>query len=220
MIASKLISNTVIPLKTSDTGQYALDMMDDYKVSHLPIVNEDSLLGLISESDILSINNVDEPIGNHKLSLYRPFVEQSQHIYDVIKIFADLKLSLLPVLDNKNNYLGVITLFDLVQNFSKISAVQNPGGIIVLEVNHNDYSLSEISQIIESDDAKVLSLYIHTYEDSTKMDIIIKINKIDLGAVLQTFNRYNYTIKESYSEREDSEDLLKRYELLMNYLNI
>ncbi len=220
MIAIKLISNSIIPLKTSDTGQYALDMMDDYKVSHLPIVNEESLLGLISESDILSVNNVNEPIGNHNLSLYRPFVEQSHHIYDVIKIFADMQLSLVPVLDNKNIYLGVITLYDLVQNFSKISAVQNPGGLIVLEVNHNDYSLSEISQIIESNDAKVLSLYINTYEDSTKMDIIIKINKIDLGGVLQTFNRYNYTIKESYSEREDTEDLLKRYELLMNYLNI
>lgn len=220
MVAKELISNSVTPLKTSDTGQYALDMMEDYKVTHLPIVNDETLLGLISESDILSVNDVNQPIGNHKLSLYRPFVEQNQHIYDVIKLFADLKLSLLPVLDNKNNYLGVITLFDLVQNLSKISAVQNPGGIIVLEVNNNDYSLSEISQIIESDDAKVLSLYINTYPDSTKMDIIIKINKIELGAVLQTFNRYNYTIKASYSEREDMEDLLKRYELLMNYLNI
>lgn len=220
MIAKEIISNSIIPIKTSDTGQYALDMMEDYKVSHLPIVNAENFLGLISESDILSVNNVEEPIGNHKLSLYRPFVEQNQHIYDVIKLFSDLKLTLLPVLDIKDNYLGVITLADLVQNLSKIFAIQNPGGILILEVNNNDYSLSEISQIIESDDAKVLSLYINTYPDSTKMDIIIKINKIDLGAVLQTFNRYNYTIKASYSEREDSEDLLKRYELLMNYLNI
>ena len=220
MTAKDLISNSVIPLKTSDTGQYALESMDDYKISHLPIVNAESLLGLISETDILSLNDTSEPIGNHKLSLYRPFIEENQHVFDVIKIFADLKVSLLPVLDKKDNYIGSITLLDLVQNIANFTAVQNPGGIIVLEVNNNDYSLSEISQIIESNDAKVLSLYVTTYPDSIKMDIHIKINKIDIGAVLQTFNRYNYMVKASYSEREDMDNLLTRYELLMNYLNI
>lgn len=180
----------------------------------------ESLLGLISETDILSLNDTSEPIGNHKLSLYRPFIEENQHVFDVIKIFADLKVSLLPVLDKKDNYIGSITLLDLVQNIANFTAVQNPGGIIVLEVNNNDYSLSEISQIIESNDAKVLSLYVTTYPDSIKMDIHIKINKIDIGAVLQTFNRYNYMVKASYSEREDMDNLLTRYELLMNYLNI
>ena len=220
MLAKELISNNIIPIKTSDTGKYALNLMDDFKVSHLPIVNDEALLGLISEEDILGMNSIDEPIGNHKLSLYKPFVDQEQHVYDVIKTFADLKLSLLPVLDNKDNYLGVITLIDLVQYLSKMTAVQNPGGVIVLEVNSNDYSLSEISQIIESNDAKVLSLYILTYTDSTKLDVILKINKIDIAPVLQTFYRYNYTVKATFSENDNSEDLLKRYDLLMHYLNI
>jgi acetoin utilization protein AcuB len=220
MLAKDLISNSVIPLKTSDTGQYALDLMDDYKVSHLPIVNGDSLLGLITEDDILLINDPNEPIGNHQLSLTRPFVEESQHIYDVIKTFAVLRLSLLPVIDGKDNYVGVITMFDLVQNLSKMTAVQNPGGIIVIELNSNDYSLSEIGQIVESNDAKVLSLYIYSYPDSTKIDVVLKINKIDVRPVLQTFYRYNYTIKASYTEKDNTDDLLDRYDLLMNYLNI
>lgn len=220
MLAKDLISKSIIPLKTSDTGQYALDQMEDFKVSHLPIVNGDSLLGLITEEDILTLNALSEPVGNHQLSLTRPFVEENQHIYDVIKTFAVLRLSLLPVIDNKDNYIGVITMFNLVQNLSKITAVQNPGGIIVIELNSNDYSLSEISQIVESNDAKVLSLYIYSYPDSTKMDVVLKINKIDVRPVLQTFYRYNYTIKASYAEKDNTDDLLDRYDLLMNYLNI
>ncbi len=195
-------------------------MMAEYKVSHLPIVNDVELLGLISEADIYNLNNINAAIGNHKLSITKPYVNQSQHIYDIIKIFSDMRLSLLPVLDDKNNYLGIITLTELISNISKIFAINNPGGIIILEINNNDYKLSEIAQIIESNDAKVLSLYIHSHPDSTKMEIIIKINKMDIGPILQTFNRYNYIVKATMSDENYMEDLYKRYDLLMNYLNI
>lgn len=220
MIAKDLISHSITPLKTTDTGQFALSIMEDFKISHLPIVKDELFIGLISESDILTLNATEQPVGNYKLSLSSPFVEQNQHIYDVIKLFSDLKLSLLPVIDINSQFLGVITLLDLVQNLSKIAAIQNPGGVIILEVNANDYSLSEISQIIESDDAKVLSLYIHSFPDSTKMEVVIKLNRIDIEPVLQTFNRYNYIVKASYAEQNNSDDLLNRYNLLMNYLNI
>ena len=220
MLAKELISNSITTLRTSDSGKHALELMDEMKVSHLPIVNDQAFLGLISEDDIMSLNHADEPIGNHQLSLIKPFVFEDQHVYDIIKIFADLKLSLLPVLDSSNNYIGVITLLDVVQNLNNLTAVQNPGGIIILELNSNDYSLSEISRIVESNDAKVLSLYLYSYPDSTKLDVILKINKIDVRPVLQTFSRYNYTVKASYAEKDNMEDLLDRYDLLMNYLNI
>ena len=139
---------------------------------------------------------------------------------EIIKIVATQKLSLIPVLDNKKKYLGSITLNKIIEGLSKISAAESYGGIIVLEVSQNDYSLSEISQIIESNDAKVLSLYVETPVNSTKMSIVIKINKIDISAVLQTFNRYSYNIKASFSEKEDIEDLRERYDSLMKYLEI
>jgi len=220
MLAKQLISNTINPLKTSDTASAALQMMEDYKVLHLPIVNNVEFLALISEDDILSLNEPDEALGNHKLSLTRPFVNEDQHIFDVIRVFSELKLSLIPVLDKKNNYLGTITLLTLVHNLSKIIALDSPGGIIILELNQNDYSLTEISQIIESNDAKVLSLYIYSYPNSIKIDVTIKINKIDITQVLKTFNRYNYTIKASFSEFQYIDDIKTRYDLLMNYLNM
>jgi hypothetical protein len=101
-----------------------------------------------------------------------------------------------------------------------MAAINQPGSIIVLEMSQNDYSLSEIAQIIESNDAKILSMYITASIDSTLMDVILKINKQDLGAIIQTFNRYNYSVKASYGEEEDPEDLKDRFDSLMNYLNV
>ena len=220
MLAKHLITDSIIPLKTSDTGADALGRMDDYKLSHLPIVNNEAYLGLISDEDIYAMNNFDEPLGDHQLSIKQAYVTQEQHIFDIIKNFVDLKLSLIPVLDTKNKYLGCITTNQLINNFSKIAAIENPGGVIVLEVSQNDYMLSEISQIIESNDAKVLSLCVVSSPDSTKLEITLKINKIDIQNILQTFNRYDYIVKASFTESDDFEDLKDRYDSFMNYLNI
>ncbi len=87
-------------------------------------------------------------------------------------------------------------------------------------MSQNDYSLSEIAQIIESNDARVLSMYITSRIDSTTMEVILKVNKQDISGIMNTFNRYNYTIKASYGEEEDPGDLKDRYDSLMNYLNV
>jgi len=194
--------------------------MDEFRVSHLPVVNNQEFLGLISETDILNLNNFEEPIGNHPLSLPDAYIKEDQHIYEVIRLFDTLKLTLLPVLDEQNHYLGSITLPSLVHHISGIMALDNPGGIIILEINDKDYLLTEIAQIVESNDAKILSLYITSYPDSTKMDVTLKVNRIDVGAILQTFIRYNYLIKASFSEDTYSESLQDRYNSLMKYLNI
>ena len=220
MIAKQLISESIIPLKTSDTGSTALSMMDDYRISHLPIVDNVDFLGLISDVDIYNLNNFDKPLGNFALSLPKPYVIEYDHFYEVVKLISYLKLTLVPVLDNNNKYMGSITLNILVKNFSKIAAINNPGGIIVLDINNNDYSLTEIAQIVESNGAKVLSFYVTSHPDSTKIEVTLKINKIDILPVLQTFNRYNYIVKASYSEKENLDDLRERFESLMNYLNI
>lgn len=220
MIAKDILTNSIVPLKTSDTGTTAMGLMEDMKVLHLPIVNNEQYLGMVSQSDILNLNAPEEALGNHDLSIDRSYVFADQNIFEIIRLISALNLTLLPVLDRKNNYLGVITLPDLVKKFAKITSADNPGGIIILEVNNNDYSLTEISNIIESNDAKVLSLCVTTYTDSTKLEISIKLNKIDLRSVLQTFNRYNYKVVATFFEQEDNDILKERFDSLMNYLNI
>lgn len=220
LIAKELISVEIPPLKTSDTGLKALSWMDEFKVTHLPIVNNEDLLGLISDIDILDLDVPEESIGNHFTSLIKPYVKETDHIYEVIKQISSLKLSIIPVVDGNNKYLGVITLHDLVHKMSGMASISDPGGILVLEVNTNDYSLSQIAQIVESNNAIILSSYVTSFSDSTKLEVTIKINNTDLTRVMQTFNRYNYTIKASIYQSEFVDDLRQRYDQLMNYLNI
>lgn len=220
MLANELITDIILPLRPSDTGLQALNWMDEYKVEHLPIVNDTKYLGIISDVDIYSAENPSEPIGNHTLSLSNISINCNLPIFEVIKIIALHKLSLIPVVDDANNYLGTITQKRIISFFAEIIAVQNPGGIIILEINVNDYSLSEIAQIVESNDTKILSLFIKSYPDSTKLEVIIKTNKIDINPVLQTFNRYNYIVKASFTEDNYNDILQNRFDSLMNYLNI
>lgn len=220
MKAIDIIISDVAPLKTSDTAEYALRAMEEFKVSHLPIVNNEVFLGVISESDILSEEDLSQAIGSIKLSLNRAAIFENQHVYEVLKLISETRLSIIPVLNAKNHYLGSITLYDLVQNVSTLTAISNPGAIIILEMYTHDYLLSQIASIVESNDAKILSLYIQAQTDSTKMNVIIKINKNDISSIVSTFNRYNYIIKESFSESDYFDMLNDKYDEFLSWLNI
>jgi Mg/Co/Ni transporter MgtE len=220
MLARDLIKDEIPPLKTSDTGLKALNWMEEFRVSHLPIVNNVHFLGLVSDEDILNLNKPEEPLGNHPLSLLRPYVKSDQHLYEVLKIVANLKLTVIPVLDEEQHYMGLITLPELVQNFSSMRAVQDPGGILVLELNQHDFALSEIAQIIESEDAKILSCAITSRFDMNKLEVTIKLNKMDLSRILASFYRHNYNVKSYYHQSEFSDDIQSRLDSFLNYLNI
>ncbi|MBN1186903.1 MAG: CBS domain-containing protein [Bacteroidales bacterium] len=220
MLAKELISEEIPILRTSDTGEQALSWMEIFKISHLPIVNNNDFLGLISEADIYDLNMAGEPIGNHNLSLQRSFVFMQSHILEVVEVVARQQLTLVPVLDEKNHYKGSISMHSLLHSFTSMISMNQPGGIIVLEMNSNDYSMSEIAQIVEGNDAKILCMYTSPMENPNRIEVNLKINQTDLSSIIQTFNRYNYEIKASYMENNDLESLYQnRYELLLRYLN-
>jgi predicted transcriptional regulator len=221
MLANKLISDLIPALKTSDTGVQALQWMEFFRIKHLPIVNHQQFLGLISDQDIYDLNDPGEAIGNHKLSLHRPYVTMDQHIYEIIEVLSRLNLTLVPVLNEDKHYLGSITQEDIVKEFANLSAMQHPGGILVLEMNVNDYSLTEISNIVESNDARILSLYVSNSTDLQKMTVTLKINLDDLTSVVETFNRYNYTILATYMNTHDMNEFYQdRFDEFIKYLNV
>ncbi|MCX6253496.1 MAG: CBS domain-containing protein [Bacteroidia bacterium] len=221
MVAKDLISEVIPSLKTSDLGQTALNWMEIFRISHLPIVNNQDFLGLISDADIYDMNQPEEPIGNHTLTLFKPFVTTEQHIFEVIGLASRLKLSVVPVLDSNDHFKGVITTSDLIRHMAGISSMDQPGGIIVLELIERDYSLSQIAQIVESNNVKVLSMYITSPPESTKLEVTLKVNTGDLVSVIRTFERYNYDVK-TWVTNNDSMDRFysERFDLLMKYLNI
>ncbi len=220
MIARDLIFENIPIIQSSDTALFALNLMDELKVSHLPVQSGLEYLGIISDADIYSLENPDQPIAKLDLTLERHFVLKDQHIFDVIRFFSSYHLTALPVLDEKENYLGSVTHADLVNGIAKLSAVENPGGIIVLEMSVNDYSLSEIAQIVESNDAKILNLCITSSIDTTQIEVTLKTNKLDINPILQTFIRYNYNIKATFAEKTNYEDMKERLDEFFNYLNI
>ncbi len=220
MIARELITDGILPLKTSDTGKTALSWMEDYKLSHLPIVNNEKFLGLISEMDIYELNNFNEPLGNHTLSLKNPFVYEHQHIFDVLKLVNALRLTLIPVLDDENNYTGAITLQNLLSKTAELLSLDKQGGLIILEMSINDYSLTEIANIVESNGVKVLNMVVMNHPESTLIDVVLKLNTNEPGGVIQTFERYDYQVKAVIDEEFDKDELKERYNSLMKYLNI
>ena len=220
MIASELISTVISPLKTSDSIQKALNRMADFKVSHLPIVNKNQFLGLLSEDDLIDEANTSEPVGAITLSLINPYVLESQHTYDVIKTFNEQKLSVLPVLDDKMNYLGVIVIDDVVEYMATLTAVSDPGGIIVLEIGNRDNSLAHIAQIVESDNAQILSSYVDEHPDSTKLTVTLKVNKLDITQIVASFLRYDYVVLATFNNTNRYNSGTDRYDSLMNYLSL
>jgi acetoin utilization protein AcuB len=220
MIAKDLISYNVPPLKTTDTGEKALQWMSDFYVRHLPVIEGDKFVGLVGEDDILDVSNPELPIHAHNLSLHRPVVKSQEHIYETIKIFVNLQLSILPVIDEEDTYLGVITAESLLTYFAQSASLQQSGAILIVEVGVRDYAMSEVARIVESEGASILSSFVTSSHDSTKIEITLKINRQNLSGIIGTFKRYGYTVSASFLEQEYSQNLKERYDAFISYLNV
>ena len=219
MQASELISSSIISLHPDDDGSKALALMDDLRVTHLPVIRNKSYLGLISENEILQWQSADELIEEHLPNLMAPFALSSQHLFDIIEILEVNSLSIVPVLSEEKKYVGAISNQKLLYTIAKSSAVQSIGGVIVLEMNQNDYSMSEIASIIESNNAKILSSYITSVPDSTKMELTIKVSITELDAIIADLKRFEYKVMASYNDGNSKDDMMERYQSLMRYLN-
>lgn len=220
MIAIDLITYDIPPLVHTDTGEKALIWMDEFKVSHLPVLKNGNFVGLVSETHILDKMNVSENLDVLFQHLPRPFVFSNAHLFEILSKISEFKISVLPILDEHEQYLGCTSIFELMTSIANTSSMKEKGGILVLEVNEFDYSMAQIGQIVESNDAKILSSTILSDASSTKLDITLKINQEDLTSIIRTFERYDYVVKASFQNGAGTEDLQWRYDVLMNYLNL
>jgi acetoin utilization protein AcuB len=219
MIAKQLISDIIPPLKASDTIHKALERMSEFRVSHLPIVTENQLVGVISDEDFIEIQDYSSAVEGVTLSIANACVSEDQHIYDVIRLFAEKRLTLVPVVDEHKNYLGLISINTIVEYVANVTAVKEPGGVIVLEISNRDNSLAHIAQIVESNNAQVLSSYITSFPESTRLEITLKVNRTDLSAIVASFLRYDYAVVATYNDLKSNSGSSDRYDQLMNYLS-
>jgi predicted transcriptional regulator len=221
LIAKQLISDVIPSLRLTDDGQKALNWMEIFRISHLPVVDDHAYIGLISDKAIYDLNLIDKKMDECREHLMPSHIHSNQHIYEIASVMSELKLSLLPVLDLKHSYLGVVSVMDLSKKFADLVAVHEPGGIIVLELTPIDYSLPQIAQIVEGNDAKILSLYTYRENDSKELLVTLKINQVDLSPIIQTFVRYDYSIQAVFMDESILDNLYDdRYNQLIKYMNI
>jgi len=220
MKASQLIKEDITPISLTDSASEALNRMNEYKVSHFPVADNGKFIGVISEEDIFNHEDIKNELPKEIIFFDNFHVSEHQHIYDILKLVNSQKLSIVPIVDDKGQYIGSITQKDIISFFTKSMSINSPGGIIALEVNINDYSLTEIANIVESNDAKILSSYIISDVSSTKLEIVIKVNKLNISSLLQTFERYKYRVNAFFGEEINYADIKDNYDSLMNYLNV
>jgi CBS domain-containing protein len=220
MRVEELISEYIPPLKYTETGERALSWMNEFRVSHLPVLNGDEYVGLVSDDDILDMVDPEHQLKEELTNLPKPFVYANQHVYDVMKLIADAKITTVPILDESNNYLGCTDLLYLMSQITAVGSIKEVGAILVLKMGVRDYSLTEIARIVEENNAKILSSYITSKQESTEIEVTLKINTLDLEKIVATFERYDYNISETYAKGDYSKDIKRRYDELMNYLNM
>lgn len=212
------INNQYKPLQVNDFIADATHLFLDVPYSHFPILEQDVFLGSISKEDADIFLSTDS-INNHKYNLNRFFVRNDMNWFDVLEEFSKNHTNLLPVLDDKNNYLGFYELDDVLHFFNETTFVKEDGSTIVVEKETADFSFSQICQIVESNDAKILGVFISN-NSATKTEITLKISQSNFNEIIQTFRRYNYTILSEHQEDAYLADLKDRSDYLNKYLNI
>ena len=219
MQASTLISSSIESIHPVEDGNRALQMMEQFRVNHLAIVKNKYFLGVVSDKEIMNWESTGEHIDEHLNNIAAPHVKHNQHLFDIIEVLEKNNLSIVPVLDEENHYLGIITSRKLMYTIAKSATIQSVGGVIILEMNSHDYSLTEIAGVVESNNTKILSSYIISKPNSTNIEVTIKLNKQDITAIIKDFERRDYKISASYKEKETDVDFSQRYESLMRFLN-
>lgn len=220
MTARDVITDEIPPLIHTDSGEKALRWMEEFKVSHLPVLKNGNFVGLISETEILDRKDLDRTLDVLFDHLPRPYVVDTVHVFEVLAKMAEHRISVLPVLDAQENYVGCTSVHQLMCLIANTGSIKEIGGIIVLEMNQIDYSMAKIAQIVESNNARILSSYIMSTPDSTKLEVTLKINEMELGRIIRSFERYDITVKATYQRSSFEDDMQFRYDALMNYLNM
>lgn len=221
MIAKDLINYMIPPLKPTDSIDKARQWMEELRINELPVASKGKYLGLLTEELIFENDSSKEEISGIPLIAASEKVTQDKHFYDVLRLAYAHGIRLIAVEDAEENFLGVISIEDVIDAFASTASVSTPGAILVLSMEYRDYTLSEISRLVEANDAKILSSHLsNDKKDLGKVNLTLKLNIEEVSHIIATLETSGYPVSDSFNnplvESEDSE----RFDNLMNYLNL
>lgn len=220
MQAIDLLSKAILPLNPSDPVSRALDLMDEFKTSVLPVVANGRLLGLMKDSATLDNSNPAATVETLMDKVEIPYVRDRQHLYDVLKLMAEMGLSVVPVLDMGGRYLGVVSEHEAMRRMAELANASATGSVLILDIARNDYSLQQIARIVEDEGARILSLFCSDLPDSMRMEVTLKVNRDDVRAIIQAFERFEYKVHTTFQGSRAEDDLRDRYEDVMRIIKM
>lgn len=220
MIARDLINPVIPALDVSDDIARASSLMDDLHLSMLPVLENNHFQGFIQE-EVLYDDIFDKPtVGEYPLQSVNCVVNQDQHFYEILRLADECQHVMIAVIENEK-FLGVITAEDLVLAFSKTTAVQSPGSILELSVKKINYSLAEITRLIEGENAKIIGCFLTNDEsDSERLYVTLKLDKKEVSHIVATLKRFEYKVARIIQEENLISYEKERLEALMKYLSI
>ena len=220
MLTRELLSQSLPTLHLHDKVFNALQMMNDCHVSHLAVSEDEKLIGLISEESLMQAPDDTMEIRELKESFPVVFVNDKDHFLKALQVAVENRLSIVPVINENKELIGMVSYRELLKQASEFMNVKEPGGLIVLEMESTHYSFSEISRLVETNDAQITQLNTYTDPQTGMMQVTIKLNKTEVSDIVATFQRYEYNVKYYFGEELYENELRSNYDNLMNYLKL
>jgi acetoin utilization protein AcuB len=219
MLVNQLITNHYPTVEPDDKVSLALQLMDDFDILHLPVVDNNKYLGLICKDDLLDVeeNGVLQFLLH---DLITKSVKASEHFLSALKLASLNTLSLVPVVNNEMEWVGAITCQELLKAATTYTGAEEAGAVIVLEMERKSYSFGEISRLVETNDAHITQFNTYSETESGLLIVTIKINKVEVSDIISTFQRYEYVIRYFIGEEHYENELRYNYDHLMSYLKI
>lgn len=220
MLTAELINNNIPRLQLQDSVSKALQLINDYRVTHLPVVAEDKYLGMISEDDLLDVEAEKGTIEFLQENFVPAFVKENEHFLNAVKCSNQFETTIVPVTNEERELVGVITVTDLLKALGDFSGANEIGGIIVMEMERSQFAISEISRIVESNDSTVLHLNTTVQPDTGLLTVSLHLNKKEIAAIVSAFERYDYDIIYYFGDEKFENEIHSNYRHLMSYLDI
>lgn len=205
--------------RQNDSVKKAQKVFKNYPITHFPLVENGKLLGSFAEDDIQTIENREKELGTYSHLLNSFFTDEKANVLELLKIFADNNTTIIPVLNKDKNYIGYYDLCDVLDVFSTSPFMLDQSETLIVEKLELEYSMSEVSQIVEANGAKLLGLYISEKQNDF-VQVTLKIVSDEINEIIQTFRRYDYKIVSTHQNDIYLEDLKNRSEYLQKYLEM
>jgi len=216
----QLISSSLPVLSLNDTVYHAQQLMADYHLMHLPVTHHETYIGLISEDDVLNATDDGQLLEQLEQQLLKLSVKASSHFLEAVQLCNSYGLSVIPVVEKEMEWVGAISSSDLLKYLGRMTGTDEPGGIIVLELEKANFSFSEICKLVETNDAQITQLNTFFDNQVQQLYVTIKLNRFEVSDIVATFQRYDYVVKYYFGEELYENELRINYDHLMNYLNM